>query len=184
MGNFDSESWYSAKRCPGQVTWTDSDMTPASSCTERSFPRSLGHWTYNYNHCCKAAVSFRTNMWSSADLRPAANAVAIQSRGVTTQLNNTGAPRAAVANVSVSVLQCIPPNGYIDAAHAMYVWPCCVAMFRGWYMTHRIHRLGTRFFGWCCVGPGNQYESLYVGGVALTPAVLVDGCNVLVATHV
>lgn len=47
-----------------------------------------------------------------------------------THPNDTGAPRAAAANVSISVLQCITPFGNIDATHAVYggsggaVLPC------------------------------------------------------------
>lgn len=44
-----------------------------------------------------------------------------------TQPNNTGAPRAAVVNVSIRVLQLYTPFRNIDAARAMYgcaVLPC------------------------------------------------------------
>jgi hypothetical protein len=70
-----------------------------------------------------------------------------------TQPNNTGASRAAVAAkvVSISVLQRIPPSGIDTQRTQCMAVLCC-------HVPTYIHRLGTKFLSWRCVGSGNQYE--------------------------
>jgi hypothetical protein len=79
--------------------------------------------------------------------------------------NNTGAPRAAVPTVSISVLL---------RCSVRAVCPCCAVMFRGAHPSARnqiLWLVGAVLF------PEINMNRLYVGGVTATPAAMLDGCN-------
>ena len=96
-------------------TVTDLGYASDSSLVYCTTVRSLGHLqslSPSHLQSLLAIISFQANMWSAEYPRSARNAVAIQcsaGRGVMIQPNNTGTSRAAVVNVSISVLLCIPP---------------------------------------------------------------------------